>query len=472
MNRLRMLVLVLTPLVAIAVLILGLRVGGKDAVRAATVWGTPPPAAGDRVMLQIVTFVDDRGVRESVFVPKVNVSVTEVETGKTTTLTSDTNVDGVLEVAVTLTGKRRELRVLVTTPSESRPLAEGTFTLPEGPFGPADRKALATRATQRTGQLVVDTFVTDQRLVVGYPVPVTVRVMGPNGLPVSDAEITVAAEPGLDVEPFSRTCKSGYSFGSAKALFHTVGMRVTAKSPDGKEGSTFSAFPVAHGAYYVDAARDVPSNMPFAVTVRAPGVRNVAYAEIDDTHGRVFATTLALTQEPAGPSAAFEAPKLPAGLYWIVTSSDPKGAERIEGATVARVLRVGKGESDDYAAPLACDTRADLAMHPGDGFVRTELLDGLPSRRKDDTKREHLGLAIALVGLLAAAIIEIMLALRVVTEARDTIETAVRASEAETEGNAAAATMTKRTSAGSVVVGIAIVVLGFALLAALLVWKA
>ncbi len=115
-------------------------------------------------------------------------------------------------------------------------------------------------------------------------------------------------------------------------------------------------------------------------------------------------------------------------------------------------------------------------MCPGFGFVRQELLDGLPERRSDDTKRARLGLAIALVGLFAAAVIETALALRVAREARETIESAVRALDAESTdaaGEAAQATrVTKRSSAGSVVVGVALVVLGFALLAAFLVWKA
>lgn len=473
MNKLRMVVLVVTPIVAVLVLMLGLRVGARGAVRAATVWGAPPSRGRPIANLQVLTFLDDRGVREAVLVPKVRVAVTEVATGKTSELSADTNADGVLEVAVPLSSMTSsELRVIVTAPSEAGPLAEGTVTLPKGPFGPRDRRAAATRATKRTGALVVDLFVTDERLVVGYPVPTVVRVTDASGHAVEGVELSVVPEPGLDSEPFTKTCSSGYAFGNLKALFHTVGLTISAKTPDGKEGSLFAALPVAQGAYYVDAAREVEPNKPFPVTVRAPGERSVAYAEIDDSEGRAFATTLALTREPLGPSAAFLSPGLPEGLYWIVTSGDPRGASRIEGSTVARALRVRQGGGGVTSAGAsfgssACDDRADLAMHPGDGFVRSELLDGLPQRRRDDTRREHFGLVIALVGLLAAAVIEILIALQIVHDARATIEGAVR----EAEGDLAASRVTKRTSAGSVIVGIAIGVLGFALLAALLVWK-
>ncbi len=71
-----MALLVLTPLVAVLVLVLGLRIGGKGAVRAASVWASPPSAARGEVVLQIVTFLDDRGVREAVHVSAVDVSVT------------------------------------------------------------------------------------------------------------------------------------------------------------------------------------------------------------------------------------------------------------------------------------------------------------------------------------------------------------------------------------------------------------
>lgn len=464
-----MALLVLTPLVAVLVLVLGLRIGGKGAVRAASVWASPPSAARGEVVLQIVTFLDDRGVREAVHVSAVDVSVTEVTTGKVTHVVTDTNVDGVIELSVPLThAKSSELDVLVRTNDEPRPLSTGRVTVPRAPFGPNGATARPARVTKRTGELVVDLYVTDEKLVVGYPVPSVVHVTRAGGAAVSNAEITLTADPGLDAEPFSRTCDDGYAFGNLRATFHTVGLTIAAKTPDGKEGTTFLALPVAHGAFYVDAAREVAPMAPFAVTVRAPGERKVAYAEIDDDDGRVFATTLALTPEPSGPSAAFLAPPLPEGTYWIVTSGDPRGAEKLEGAAIARAINVRK----DNKIPPSCRERAALAMRPGFGFTRQELLDGLPERRSDDTKRARLGLAIALIGLFAAAVIETTLALRIAREARETIESAVRALDEEGSEVAPAARVTKRASAGSVVVGIALVVLGFALLAALLVWKA
>lgn len=468
-----MALLVLTPLVAVLVLVLGLRIGGKGAVRSASVWASPPSVARGEVVLQIVTFLDDRGVREAVHVPAVDVSVTEVATGKVTHVVTDTNVDGVIELSVPLShAQSSELDVLVRANDEPRPLATGRVTVPRTPFGPNGATAKPARVTKRTGELVVDLYVTDEKLVVGYPVPSVVHVTRAGGAAVNDAEITLTADPGLDAEPFSRTCDDGYAFGNLRATFHTVGLTIAAKTRDGHEGTTFLALPVAHGAFYVDAAREVPPMAPFAVTVRAPGERKVAYAEIDDDDGRVFATTLALTPEPSGPSAAFLAPPLPEGTYWIVTSGDPRGAEKLEGAAIARAINVRK-ESN---IPRSCRERAALAMRPGFGFARQELLDGLPERRSDDTKRARLGLAIALIGLFAAAVIETTLALRVAREARETIESAVRALDAEgtdAAGEAAQVTqVTKRSSAGSVIVGVALVVLGFALLAALLVWKA
>lgn len=488
LGRLRTFVLVVTPLLAVVVLALGLRVGAKGAVRAATVWGAPPgkTAAGTTLAWQIVTFVDDRGVREAVTARDLTLTAT-TRSGKVATFRGDTNDDGVAEAGLALdVAPGDELHVVVTAPGERLPLAEGDVRVPSTgapPFGPgpASRERVApSRPTKRTGGLTVDLFVTDERLVVGQPVPVVAKITDDRGRPVDGAEVNVTPEPGLDAKPFSRTCREGYAFGELIALFHTVGLQVSAKAMDGREGTLFAALPVAHGANLVEAPRDVGVT-PFPVTVRAPATRDVAYVEIDSAEGRVFGTTLVLRPDRFGPSATFQAPALPPGRYWLVTSGDPRGAERIEDSTVARAFRVralspGEPPGSERAAKLTCEERADLSMHPGSGFVRTELLDGLPSRRRDDTFRERVGVGMGLAGLLAAAVIEVMLALAAVREARDAIEIAVREADGEADGQAGEGAGTpivaKRGSAGSVVVGLAVVVLGFALLAVLLVWKA
>ena len=479
LGRFRTFVLVVTPLLAVLVLVIGLRVGAKGAVRAATVWGAPPgkTASATTLAWQVVTFVDDRGVREAVTARGLTLTAT-TKNGKVATFHGNTNDDGVAEVGLDLdVAPGDELHVVVTAPGERLPLAEGDVRVPSPsapPFGPgpASRERVApSRPTKRTGGLTVDLFVTDERLVVGQAVPVVAKITDDRGRPVDGAEVSVTPEPGLDAKPFSRTCREGYAFGELIALFHTVGLQVSAKAMDGREGTLFAALPVAHGANLVEAPRDVGPS-PFPVTVRAPATRDVAYVEIDSAEGRVFGTTLVLRPDRFGPSATFQAPALPPGRYWLVTSGDPRGAERIEDSTVARALRVHAPQPGDSAPKLSCEERADLSMHPGSGFVRTELLDGLPSRRRDDTFRERVGVGMGLAGLLAAAVIEVMLALAAVREARDTIEHAVREAEGAAPGDGAGAPIVmKRGSAGSVVVGLAVVVLGFALLAVLLVWK-
>lgn len=480
LGRFRTFVLVVTPLLAVLVLVIGLRVGAKGAVRAATVWGAPPGKTADGATThawQVVTFVDDRGVREAVRARGLTLTATRSD-GKSATFHGDTNEDGVAEVGLALdAAPGTSLHVVVTAPGERLPLAEGDVRVPSGPFGPgagpgAGERAAPSRPTKRTGGLTVDLFVADERLVVGQGVPVVAKITDDHGHPVDGAEVSVTPEPGLDAKPFTRTCREGYAFGELIALFHTVGLQVSAKATDGREGTLFAALPVAHGANLVEAPRDVAS-MPFSVTVRAPATRDVAYVEIDSAEGRVFGTTLVLRPDRFGPSATFQAPALPPGRYWLVTSGDPRGAERIQDSTVARAFRVHAGPEAD-APKRSCEERADLAMHRGSGFVRTELLDGLPSRRRDDTLRERIGVGMGLAGLLAAAVIEVMLALAAVREAREAIDHAVREAE-DADGEAEhseASAMTRRGSAGSVIVGLAVVVLGFALLAVLLVWKA
>jgi len=61
---------VLPPIVAILTLMIGLRVGAGEAVRAAVVFGAPLGHAGPdgktRLAWQMLTFIDDRGVKETI----------------------------------------------------------------------------------------------------------------------------------------------------------------------------------------------------------------------------------------------------------------------------------------------------------------------------------------------------------------------------------------------------------------------
>jgi hypothetical protein len=183
--------------------------------------------------------------------------------------------------------------------------------------------------------------------------------------------------------------------------------------------------------------------------------------------------------EPGDPTprARFALPPLAPGLYWLVVSGEPRGAERMAGAAVARTILVGDGRSglDDAGGDSglavdvhdACSLGPWLAQRPAPGFPRWTAVDGLPARSASNLFRHRLGLAIGIVSLLAAGILETLLLIAASREARVSLQLA----ELD-EDDPAATKVTAKPPGGGLVVALLIAILGFALLAVLLVAKA
>src|SRR5262245_35061268 len=103
----RRIIQVTAPLVAIATLMVGLRVGAGEAVRAAVIFGAPPakPAAAGAptpLVWQLLTFLDDRGVRETIAIQ--GLSVRARARGKEVLWTGQSNEDGIAEVTLAIEG--------------------------------------------------------------------------------------------------------------------------------------------------------------------------------------------------------------------------------------------------------------------------------------------------------------------------------------------------------------------------------
>ena len=115
---------------------------------------------------------------------------------------------------------------------------------------------------------------------------------------------------------------------TAQAHVTGAGFEVkTTAAGDPQSGKWFGALPVAAGAFFVSAPRTLPANHADTVVILAPNPRDVVYAELDDTHGRVAAAALPLRLENGDPTprARFDLPPLTPGLYWIVASGEPLG---------------------------------------------------------------------------------------------------------------------------------------------------
>ena len=234
-------------------------------------------------------------------------------------------------------------------------------------------------------------------------------------------------------------------------------------------GKWFGALPVAAGAFFISTPRWLEEAKPATVVLIAPNPRDVVYAELDDTRGRVAAAALPVATEKGDPTprARFELPPLAPGLYWLVVSGEPRGAERMAGAAVSKAIVVGERGVTGVDVHDACSLGPWLAQRPAQGFPRWVALDGLPQRSASNLFRHRLGLFIALVSLLAAGILETLLLVAASREARVSLQLA-----ALDEDDPEALKVTAGTPGGGVVVAVLIVVLGLALLAAFLVAKA
>jgi hypothetical protein len=475
--RARTVIQVAAPIVAIATLMLGLRVGAKDAVRAAVVFGAPParPAGGQptRLAWQIVTFLDDRGVRETI--PIAGLSVVARSKGKEARWSGASNADGIAEVSLPFEGLAHgdDVELEVRAEGDPAPLAAGHARWQHVAWATAardrdERDLPAARPTSRTGAIGLDVLVESGRLVPGFPTPIWVRATPPPGVSRAGIAITAAPEPGLVVErEATHTCDDGWADIPATAQAHVVGAAFDAKAPSGATGRWFGALPVAPGAFQISAARVIEEGKPEVAVLIAPNPRNVVYAEIDDESGRAAAAALPVAVEPGDPTprARFELPPLASGVHWIVVSGEPRGAEHLGGAAVARPILVGKAANVNVQS--TCSIGPWLAQRRADGFPRWIALDGLPARSAANRGRHRAGMLIGLVALLAAGALEVLLLVAAAREAR----VAMQLAELDAGEAPAATKVVAKPPGGSLAVALLLAVIGFALLAVLLVMK-
>ena len=477
----RRVLLIAAPLVAILTLMIGLRIGAGEAVRALTVSGAPLGHEG-RVAWQLLTFLDDRGVKETI--PMAGLSVVARAKGHEATWSGASNKDGIAEFSVAIDGLAfgDPLELEVRAAGEPEPLARGMVTwrtvqasdlggtglTAAGSLG-GERRIVAggaVRPTVREGSIGVDVVIEGDRLVAGFPTSLWIRTT-PRAEGLS---VVLDPEPGLLADhPTAKTCDTGWAEISVTAQAHVTGAGVAVKgdAPDAT-GKWFGALPVAPGAFFVSTPRVLPAGQSTTVVLIAPNPREVVYAELDDTQGRVAAAALAVEVEPGDPTprARFDLPPLAPGLHWLVVSGEPRGAETLGGATIARPLWVGDAPPEDgIHVQSACSIGPWLAQRPAPGFARWLALDGLPARSASNRTRHTIGLLIGLLSLLAAGVLESLLLIAASREARIALQLA------ELDEDATAEQVTARTPGGGVVIAILIALLGLALLAVLLIAK-
>lgn len=475
---LRRVVQIVAPLVAILTLMIGLRVGAGEAVRAAVVFGFPPgspaPDGKTRLAWQVLTFLDDRGVKETI--PMRGLTVVARAKGKESTWSGETNLDGVAEVPLALEGLAEgdDLDVEVRLAGDPSPLASGRAKW-SGQKAEEPRDAASVRPTSKSGPITVDVVIEGGRLVPGFATPVWVRMSPASAAAGKDASIEIATEPGLLVDKERVTpCKNGWAEIPMTAQAHITGSRFTAHGGQGggespAKGDWFGPMPVAAGAFFIGVPRTVAESAPLTAVLVAPNPRTVVYAELHDRKGRVAAAALPVAVEPGDPTprARFALPPLAPGVYWVVASGEPRGGENLAGAAIGRPFLVGSAPAGSgIDASDTCSVGPWLAQKATPAVARWVAVDGLPARSASNRSRYRLGMLIAMVSLLAAAILEALILAAASREARIVLELA----ELD-ETDPSAQKVTARPPGGSLLIAILVAVLGFALLAALLVAK-
>ena len=442
--------MIATPLVAVLTLMIGLRVGAGEAVQTAQVIaaapGRPTPA-GTPYAWQILTYLEDQGVRETVAMR--DLVVVARGHGAEVRWTGASNEDGIAEANFVLPGDG-PVEIEVLRAGAKEPLARGTVEPRARPITVGEARA---RPSKREGQ-PIDVHVEGQRLVVGFPTPLWVQIGGAKSLHVDP-------EPGLLADAPVMGC-DGWAEIAVTAQSHVIGLSLATHEPD---GVWIGALPVAPGSFFVGSPRWIAEGTPSAAVLVAPNPRTVVYAEIDDETGRVAAAALDVKSEPGDPTprAHWPLPAMAPGLHWLVVSGEPRGAETLAGAAIARPFLVGHLVEDPHGVreTEACSLGPWLARHSATGFPRWLALDGMDTRGAKNRARYRAGMFIGLASLLSAALLEVLLLLRSARESR-----AALALASEEEGAAPV------KPGGNLLLGVLVAVLGFAFLAALLIAKA
>jgi hypothetical protein len=482
------LLMIATPILAMTAVALGLRLGARGDDRAAVVYGAPASGAGTGLAWQVATFHEVAGAREPLALSDVEVVARAAD--REARWRGSTNDDGIAEVLLALPPAAV---VDLEVRAGGAVLAGGRAEVASSEAGfPASAWAPFAR---REGRLALDVAVLGQRVASGFSATIWVRAAD---AATRAALVNVTIDPendsSLSSSPGVITDERGWARVVATPMGHAVALVVHARAPDGRTGEWAGALLVSPGAPDLTANdRYGPDEQP-SLDIVAPNLRSRAYVEIDDARGRAWGAAVALaTEDGAMPHARVRAPRLAPGLYWAIASSDPMGAALLGPGTIARPFFVASSDeaalafgTDAEACALPRDAR-DIARVLGACLARTRpiahpravAIEGFSERHAVDRRRAAAGLSVALGAIGVAVVLEAILVLRAWHSARAQLRTASRGeneseneseSESENESESESENESVRTErAWNVVVALLVALLGFGLLAALLI---
>jgi hypothetical protein len=451
-----------------ATVALGLRIGAGSAVRAAMVYGAPESGARTGLAWQVVAFDEDHGIREPA--PRLELDVAARRGGREASWHGVTGEDGAAEMLLPVGSDGVHLEVR----TGSALLAEGDAATPVALAREPPGSSWA-RFSRREGAIVLDVAVLGQRVATGFPAHLWVRA--------TDAA-THATLPGVDVEPerdasfvpaaaHATTDARGWAHVVATPVGHAVGVVLHARAADGRTGMWAGGLFVSPGAVELALDERVPPGAEPVIDVVVPTLRTTAYVEIDDARGRAWAAAVPVTGASGEMAhATVRAPALAPGLYWAVEAGDPAGGAALGPGTIARPFFVAA--SDAAALAMGTDSQGCappvdprdapravsvcLALAAATPVLRWTALDGFAMQHARDAEKRSRGLAVALGAIMLAIVLEAVLLLRASAASRARLRAAT-----SDEGPGAGRLVGR---AWTVVIGLLVALMGFALLAA------
>lgn len=463
-----------TPMVAMATVALGLRVGAGSTVRAAIVYGAPASGAGTGLAWQVVAFDDDHGIREPVSLPDVELVARAGE--HEVRWHGPTNEDGAAEALLPVAGPPTHLEVR----AGSRVLAEGEVTA-SPPLARDPPASSWARFSRRDGDVVLDVAVLGQRVATGFPASIWLRATDrvTHG-PLAGVAVELEQDSSfIPDEPRVTTDARGWAHVTAMPVGHAVAMVMHATAATGRTGEWAGGLFVSPGAAQLTVAERVAPGQGPVLDIVVPTMRTTAYVEVDDARGRAWAAAVPV-KGAAGenPRASVQVPPLAPGLYWALEAGDPTGTSQLGAGSVARPFFVAA--SDEAALAFgtdreACAAPADprdagravsicLALAAATPVPRWTALEGFSMHRALDAQKRARGLAIGLGAILLAVVLEGLLLLKAAAASRARLRAAADAEGDDDEGKS------RRLVGRGWTVGIALLVamMGFALMAAFL----
>ena len=190
--------LALIPLVAVATLALGLRIGARTSVRGAVVDGALPSKSG--LAWSATVSIDDRGVREAL--ARIPIEVTAKRSGahgnESVVATGTSDEDGVVEFALPLRDVTvgEALELVLADRSTGTVLASGAVSWSGAANEPTDHAPRLAPATRKDGAIHLEVAPYGDRVSPTYTSPVFVRATNASGR----ERIALAARDGSRVE--------------------------------------------------------------------------------------------------------------------------------------------------------------------------------------------------------------------------------------------------------------------------------